>query len=559
MAKFAVPVGIEFFEKLRRNGCYYVDKTELIYELAASKNVDVVLFTRPRRFGKTLTMSMLQSFFDITRDSKDVFEGLAIAKHEEFCNMCMNQYPVLFISFKDAEGLNFEKAYDKLKGSVADLCKGHSYLLKSENVDEDDREIFAKLKSKKADDEEVQKSLLVLTRMMYAHYGKPVILLIDEYDVPLAKAHSAGRRDDYPRMLDVIRGMMGSVLKTNQFLQFAVITGCLRISKESIFTGVNNFKAYGILEGKYSSAFGFTEAEVRKLLEAAGLSGKLDVVKSWYDGYIFGNSEIFCPWDVLNYVDDACDDPEMEPGNYWKNTSGNSIVDEFVGNTDFDVSAKFEKLMNGGSIKQMVTDQLTYGELIEHEDHLWSVLFMTGYLTKTGQTEKGKNVHLRTPNAEIESIFEDSVVSHFKRSMDRNVQKEILDAFWDGDDEKVSKLLSDLLWDTISYHDYHENYYHAFVTGMLVGCGYGVESNQGNGLGRTDIVVTDRKNRRAIIIEAKKAGREEELEKMCLEGKQQIVEKKYIKGLRGYAKIICYGISFFEKTALAKVIDLSLQ
>ena len=316
---------------------------------------------------------------------------------------------------------------------------------------------------------------------------------------------------------------------------------------------------YGILEGKYSSAFGFTEAEVRKLLEAAGLSGKLDVVKSWYDGYIFGNSEIFCPWDVLNYVDDACDDPEMEPGNYWKNTSGNSIVDEFVGNTDFDVSAKFEKLMNGGSIKQMVTDQLTYGELIEHEDHLWSVLFMTGYLTKTGQTEKGKNVHLRIPNAEIESIFEDSVVSHFKRSMDRNVQKEILDAFWDGDDEKVSKLLSDLLWDTISYHDYHENYYHAFVTGMLVGCGYGVESNQGNGLGRTDIVVTDRKNRRAIIIEAKKAGREEELEKMCLEGKQQIVEKKYIKGLRGYAKIICYGISFFEKTALAKVIDLSLQ
>ena len=555
MKKFAVPVGIEFFEKLRRGGCYYVDKTELIYQVVASKNADVVLFTRPRRFGKTLMMSMLQSFFDITRDSRDVFEGLAVTRHEEFCKTWMNQYPVLFISFKDVEGLNFETAYGRLKSCVADVCKIHAYLETSDKVNRYDVEILKKLQRGLADEVQMSSSLLVLTRMLYAHYGRPVILLIDEYEVPLAKAYCAGRQDDYPRMLDAIRGMMGSVLKTNPFLQFAVITGCLRISKESIFTGVNNFKAYGVLEGKYSSAFGFTEVEVRKLLEAAGLSGKLDLVKSWYDGYIFGDSEIFCPWDVLNYVDDACDDPEMEPGNYWKNTSGNSIVDEFVGNTGFQFSVKFEKLMNGGSIKQTITDQLTYGELTEHEDNLWSVLFMTGYLTKTCQAEKGRNVHLRIPNAEISSIFEDSVVSHFKRSMDRNVQKEILEALWDGDDEKVSKLLSDLLWDTISYHDYHENYYHAFVTGMLAGCGYGVESNQENGLGRTDIVITDRRNRRAIIIEAKKAGREEELEKMCLEGKQQIIEKKYMKGLKGYAKII-YGISFFEKTAMARVLEM---
>lgn len=557
MPRFSVPIGIEFFETLRRNGCYYVDKTELIYKIAGNGNTGVTLFTRPRRFGKTLTMSMLQSFFDITRDSRDVFQGLEITKRAEFCKNWMNQYPVLFLSLKDVGGLDYQKAYDILKGRVANLCKEHSYLLASDRVDEDDRAVFSKLKSESVNEYQVSDSLLTLTRMMYAHYGKPVMLLIDEYDVPLAKAYDADQKSKgyYPKMLDLLRGFLGSVLKTNPFLKFAVITGCLRVSKESIFTGVNNFKAYSILDGKFSDAFGFTEIEVKELLEAAKHLDKLELVKSWYDGYIFGNSEIFCPWDVLNYVDDVIDDPKKRPGNYWKNTSGNDIIDAFVGNPDFNVSAKFEALLNGGTIEQTVTDQLAYGELKKKEDNLWSILFMTGYLTKADKADNGARIHLRIPNAEVEGIFEDSVVSHFEENIDVNVQKKVMDALWGGDEVRVSKLVSDLLWDTISYHDYHENYYHAFLTGMLVGCGYEVKSNQENGLGRTDLVITDRKNRRAIIIEAKKAAREEDMEKMCREGKQQIINKKYISGLKGYTQIICYGVSFFEKTALAKLLE----
>ena len=557
MPRFSVPIGIEFFETLRRNGCYYVDKTELIYKIAENCNTGVTLFTRPRRFGKTLTMSMLQSFFDITRDSRDVFQGLEITKRAEFCKNWMNQYPVLFLSLKDVGGLDYQKAYDILKGRVANLCKEHSYLLASDRVDEDDRVVFSKLKSESVNEYQVSDSLLTLTRMMYAHYGKPVILLIDEYDVPLAKAYDADQesKDYYLKMLDLLRGFLGSVLKTNPFLKFAVITGCLRVSKESIFTGVNNFKAYSILDGKFSDAFGFTEIEVKGLLEAAKHLDKLELVKSWYDGYIFGNSEIFCPWDVLNYVDDMIEDPQKRPGNYWKNTSGNDIIDAFVGNPDFNVSTKFEVLLNGGTIEQTITDQLAYGELKKKEDNLWSILFMTGYLTKADKADNGARIHLRIPNAEVEGIFEDSVVSHFEENIDVNVQKEVMDALWGGDEVKVSKLVSDLLWDTISYHDYHENYYHAFLTGMLVGCGYEVKSNQENGLGRTDLVITDRKNRRAIMIEAKQAAREEDMEKMCWEGKQQIINKKYISGLKGYTQIICYGVSFFEKTALAKLLE----
>lgn len=557
MPRFSVPIGIEFFETLRRNGCYYVDKTELIYKIAGNGNTGVTLFTRPRRFGKTLTMSMLQSFFDITRDSRDVFQGLEITKRTEFCKNWMNQYPVLFLSLKDVGGLDYQKAYDILKGRAANLCKEHSYLLASDRVDEDDRAVFSKLKSESVNEYQVSDSLLTLTRMMYAHYGKPVILLIDEYDVPLAKAYDADQESKgyYPRMLDMLRGFLGSVLKTNPFLKFAVITGCLRVSKESIFTGVNNFKAYSILDGKFSDAFGFTEIEVKELLGAAKHLDKLELVKSWYDGYIFGNSEIFCPWDVLNYVDDVIDDPQKRPGNYWKNTSGNDIIDAFVGNPDFNVSAKFEVLLNGGTIEQMITDQLAYGELRKKEDHLWSILFMTGYLTKADKADNGAKIKLRIPNAEVEGIFEDSVASHFEENIDVNVQKEIMDALWGGDEVRVSKLVSDLLWDTISYHDYHENYYHAFLTGMLVGCGYEVKSNQENGLGRTDLVITDRKNRRAIIIEAKKAAREEDMEKMCREGKQQMIDKKYISGLKGYTQIICYAVSFFEKMALAKLLE----
>lgn len=558
MADIQIGVGEEWFEDLRKNHCYYADKTEMIYKMVNDKKTKVTLFTRPRRFGKSLTMSMLQSFFDITRDSRGIFDGLSVTKHESFCKEWMNQYPVLLLTFKDVTGLNFEEAYGMLVSCIADLCKEHSYLADSDNVNSSDKKIFQKLCDEDANAIQIKKSLLILSRMMHAHYQRPVILLMDEYDVPLAKAHESDKESKayYPKMLELIGGLMNSALKTNRFLKFSVITGCLRIVKESIFTGVNNFKTYGLLDLDFCDAFGFTELEVKELLKACNMSDKQDLVKSWYDGYIFGDSEMFCPWDVLNFVDDHKRHPELEPYNYWKNTSGNDIVDEFVDDPKFQVSSKFEALMNGGVIEQTITDQLTYGELKDNENNLWSVLFMAGYLTKSNRAETGSTVHLKIPNAEISSIFEDAVVRHFNNTIDKNVQKEILNALWDRQEDKVTKLITDLLWDTISYHNYHENYYHAFVTGMLVGQGYEVESDQENGLGRTDIVIRDRKNRRAIIIEAKKAEKEDDMVKMCKEGKEQIIKKKYVKGLRGYNEIICYGLSFFEKTAFAMLLDV---
>jgi hypothetical protein len=547
-------VGGENFEELRNSGCYYVDKTELLYELRQdSKNI-VTLFTRPRRFGKTLTMRMMESFFDIRRDSRAVFDGLAIMKHEAFCAEWMNQYPVLFITLKDAEGLNFQGAYGMLKGIISDLCVKHSYLGTSEKVDPDDAERFKRLKSKTASDDEIKGSMLLLSRMMAAHYGKPVILLIDEYDVPLAKANEekeAGERY-YGQMLDVIRGIMGTALKSNDYLKFAVVTGCLRIAKESIFTGVNNFASYSVLDDKFSRYFGFTQPEVDELLKTADLVEKRDTFREWYNGYVFGNEFVYCPWDVVNYTSELLYKRTARPKNYWANTSGNGIIRDFAGHDDFDVTDKFETLMNGGTIVQAISDDLTYDSLHEIEDNLWSVLLMTGYLTKANPEEEGNTVSLRIPNAEITGIFETAVVRLFQERLDRSRQRELMDAFWRGDTDTATELMSDFLFDTISFHDYHEDYYHAFITGIFVGLGYGVKSNHEQGLGRTDITLTDKRNRRALVIEAKKSYSEEQMDKDCDDALDQIAEKKYAEGLKGYRQVECYGISFFQKSALVK-------
>lgn len=559
MSDVRIAVGEEFFDVLRTKGCFYADKTEMIYKITCDTDARVTLFTRPRRFGKTLTMTMLRDFFDINKESSKIFEGLDVSKHSDFCSQYMNQYPVLFCTLKDVMGLEYDKAYGKLVATVANLCKAHLYLLDSKNVNSFDKEIFISLCGEKAGKNQVENAFLTLSRMMHDHFGKPVVILIDEYDVPLAKAHEAdkGAVDYYPKMVDTIRGLMSGALKTNEFLKFAVITGCLRIAKESIFTGVNNFKTYGILDSGFSDSFGLTEQETEKLLNAAGFYDRINVIRQWYDGYIFGDKEMYCPWDVLNYVDDLKNNPNKEPKNYWKDTSSNDIVDEFVENEDFDVADKLENLMNGGTVYQNISDQLTYRNLTDAEDNFWSVLFMTGYLTKADKTEDGSNVYLRIPNKEIASIFKDSIVSHFRANVEPDMREEVMSAIWNEDERKLSKLLTDLLFDTISYFDYHENYYHAFMTGLLVskkGCE--VTSNQENGLGRTDIVIKDRKNRRAVIIETKKSASENVMEKDAKEGRQQIIDKQYIKGLKGYTKIVCYGISFFEKTAVAKLLDM---
>ena len=548
-------VGDESFDEIRKTGLYYVDKTELLYDLAGQTINKVTLFTRPRRFGKTLNMSMMESFFDINRDSRDVFEGLDISKHQIFCSEWMNRYPVLFISFKDVDGLNFESAYGQLQAILADYCKTIISCFENKSIDSADAEIFERLRYQNGSLSDVKGSLKTIMRMMYAVYGKPVILLIDEYDVPLAKASEKNTVQNryYEQMLDVIKGMLSVALKTNEYLKLAVVTGCLRIAKESIFTGTNNFASYSVTDEDFSEYFGFTQEEVNCLLADVGCMDKADIIRKWYDGYVFGNSRVYCPWDVARYVAALMRRDDAEPKNYWRNTSSNGVIRDFVNHSDWGIPDKFETIMNGGTITVTVSDELTYDTLHESEQNLWSILLMTGYLTLADSAVGGQKVALKIPNAEIAGIFEDAVVKLFTDTLDTGRQKELMEAFWDEDIESATKLLSDFLWDTISYHDYHEDYYHAFMAGLFVGLGYSVDSNKESGLGRFDICVKDRKNRRIMIIEVKKADTAHRMNEACDEAIQQILDKGYAKMIEpGYEKTICYGISFFQKSARIK-------
>ena len=546
-------MGDESFEEIRSDGLYYVDKTELLYDLLERSRSKVALFTRPRRFGKTLNMSMMQCFFDITRDSGDLFEGLAVTRHEEFCREWMNQYPVLFISFKDVDGLNFEEAKKMLSSVLARTFLKYADLAENPDVASSDKERFQKILSETKELSILKNSLDTLMRMMNAVYGKPVILLIDEYDVPLAKASEKNTPENryYEQMLDVIRGIMSISLKTNDYLKFAVVTGCLRIAKESIFTGTNNFVSYSVLDEDFSEYFGFTQQEMDQLLTDADCSMQAPIVKEWYDGYLFGDTSVYCPWDVVNYVSRLLRKGVKEPKNYWLHTSSNSVIREFAGR--YEVTNKFETLMNGGAITETITDQLTYDLLRESEQNLWSILLMTGYLTKADPREKGDTVSLKIPNAEIAGVFQETVAGLFKETLDLSRQKALMEALWSGEEETASRMMSDLLWDTISYMDYHENYYHAFLAGLFVGRGYETESNKEAGLGRPDLQLFDRKNRRAMIIEAKKSGSQEQMQTDCEAALEQIRERGYAKGIDpGYRTVLCYGISFFRKTALVK-------
>ena len=548
-------VGDESFDEIRKTGLYYVDKTELLYDLAGQTINKVTLFTRPRRFGKTLNMSMMESFFDINRDSRGVFEGLDISKHQTFCSEWMNRYPVLFISFKDVDGLNFESAYGQLQAILADYCKTIISCFENKSIDSADAEIFERLRYQNGSLSDVKGSLKTIMRMMNAVHGKPVILLIDEYDVPLAKAREKNTAQNryYEQMLDVIKGMLSVALKTNEYLKLAVVTGCLRIAKESIFTGTNNFASYSVTDEDFSEYFGFTQEEVNSLLADVGCTDKTDIIRKWYDGYVFGNSQVYCPWDVARYVAALMRRDDAEPKNYWRNTSSNGVIRDFVNHSDWGIPDKFETIMNGGTITVTVSDELTYDTLHESEQNLWSILLMTGYLTLADSAAGGQKVALKIPNAEIAGIFEDTVVKLFTDTLDSGRQKELMEAFWEEDIESATKLLSDFLWDTISYHDYHEDYYHAFMAGLFVGLGYSVDSNKESGLGRFDIRVKDRKNRRIMIFEVKKADTADRMNAACDEAIQQIVDKGYAKTIEpGYEKIICYGISFFQKSARIK-------
>ena len=547
-------VGSESYEEIIHQNGYFVDKTELMYELAAKTSNKVSLFTRPRRFGKTLMMSMMESFFDIRRDSRKVFDGKNVMNHPEFCSEYMNQFPVIFITFKDVDGKNYDLAYKKLTAVISELCIRLSSVLDSDLCDPADREIFEKMRFKKASEEEVQFALRTLMRMMYAVYGKPVILLIDEYDVPLAKAHTKGYYHD---MLDLIRGIMSTSLKTNDYLKFAVVTGCLRIPKESIFTGVNNFASYSVLEERFAQYFGFTTSEVNELLENFGLMDKAPVIKAWYDGYLFGSTEVYCPWDVISYVSDLLFKRDMEPDVYWENTGSSDAISAFFELENVDISDSFETLLNGGTITETVSTALTYDTAYTNVSNLWSVLLMTGYVTPVSQSrgldaKNRRTVELRIPNTEVAHIFQGVVDEHFNQTVDRSQVTALLNALWKGEVEEAQKILSDLLWLTISYMDYHENFYHAFLAGIFVGGGYKPKSNKERGLGRPDIDLRDKRKRSALIIETKRSETEEQMEYWCDEALRQIKNHEYDLHLDEYEHILRYGIAFYKKKAMIK-------
>lgn len=554
MKLLRIPVGVSDFAEIRRNGYYYVDKSGLIGELLGTTGTKVTLITRPRRFGKTLGMSMLESFFDIQKDNKALFEELEIAKRHELCMEWMNQWPTVFVSFRQVDGLNFNSAYDMLTLVISELYKKHLYLLDSDKVDSFDKEIVKQLIQGTASAKDTKGSLMLLTRLMYQQYGKPVILLIDEYDVPVAKANSNGY---YEEMLDVMKGLM-QALKDNQALCFAVITGCLKIAKESIFTGTNNFISDTITDSRLNEYFGFVQSEVDQILKDADVLDKAESIREWYDGYHFGDFDVYCPWDVMNYLLELQRNPKAKPVSYWKNTSDNAVIRSFIDYAGSNITGKLETLLAGGTIVQRVDENLTYDYLHSSENNLWSMLYLTGYLTKAREEDyNGKladgTVALMIPNAEIKEIFETTVVKWFDDSTKKCDRSTLFDAVWNGDSGNLTKEMNVLLRRTISYHDYKEDFYHAFLAGIFTGAGYMVDSNKEHGEGRSDVVVYDPINSRVAIFEAKYTKSLDKLESECDAALQQIDDRMYAKEYEDdYDQILCYGISFFKKRCMVK-------
>ena len=550
MKNINVPVGISNFEKIRQDGYYYVDKTGLIKDMLKNKIPEVTLITRPRRFGKTLAMSMLASFFDIRRDSKKLFQGLNISKEQQLCNDWMNQYPTLFLSFKDVDGTIFENALGLLQFTIAELCKKHTYLIESDGVDQDDKETFRKLKSMGSNLPELQGSIIMLMNMMQAYYNKPVILLIDEYDVPIAKASSNGY---YKEMLEVMKAMLSTALKDNEALKFAVVTGCLKIAKESVFTGTNNFVSDTISSERYNEYYGFTQKDVDQILQDAQIEEKASDIKEWYDGYRFGEFDVYCPWDVMNYLWDLTNNQNAKPVSYWKNTSDNAIIRSFIDYSGAAIKKKLEILISGGSIRQQIEENLTYDYLHSSEENLWSILYLTGYLTNASEQDTDGTIELKIPNKEIKEIFETTVKKWFEDNAKTIDRKELFDAVWTGNADILTKEIGTLLRMTISYHDYKEDFYHAFLAGIFAGAGYVVESNKEHGEGRSDIVIYDDYEGKVAIFEAKKSQNPEEMKLDCEKAIKQINEKMYANEFEdAYDEILCYGISFFKKRCLVK-------
>ena len=554
MKKLNIPVGISDFAKIRDRKYYYVDKTKLISELLEEETAEVTLITRPRRFGKTMAMSMLSHFFDIRKDSKAMFQGLRISEDRELCEEWMNQWPVLFLTFKDVNGLTFASAKEMLLNRIAEIYNDHSYLLEGPQVRENDRKVFEQLAdevSGNPTDAMLKTSIALLMKLMWGYYGKPVILLLDEYDVPIAKASANGY---YAEMLEIIRGMLSTALKDNDAMRFAVITGCLRIAKESIFTGTNNFVSDTISSAHLNEYFGFTQEEVDQILSDADQTDHAEDVKAWYDGYHFGELDVYCPWDVMNYLRDLRKNPKIKPASYWRNTSDNAIIRSFIDYAGENIHEKMETLLAGGYIIQKIREDLTYDYLHASEENLWSILYSTGYLTQVrGEELPADTAALMIPNAEIRQIFETTVQEWFDDSARKENRTALFDAVWSGDIETLTEEMNELLRKTISYHDYKEDFYHAFLAGIFTGAGYSVDSNRERGEGRSDVVVRNSSKGRVALFEAKYAKTLDGLEASCEAALQQIEDRQYAKDFADdYDDILCYGIAFYKKRCLVK-------
>ena len=560
-AALKLPVGIEDFKEIRRQGFYYIDKTKLIEQLLDNWG-KVNLFTRPRRFGKTLNMSMLRCFFEIGAD-KTLFEGLYISQNEQFCEEYMGRFPVVFLTLKGVEGTTFEEARLSLAELIAAEARRFKFLQESDRLDADDKEMYRELVSLNKEQSpaasvKLRFSLKNLSELLYKHYGRKTIVLIDEYDVPLDKAFHDGY---YREMVSLIRGLLGETLKTNDFLQFAVLTGCLRVSKESIFTGLNNFKILSITDVRFDEQFGFTEDEVKKLLLAYHLESHLPEMKEWYDGYHFGDADIYCPWDVINHVDLLCKDSKAEPKCYWINSSGNSLVKHFITRANKTTRDEIERLIAGEPIEKSVRLELTYDEIDNSIDNIWSVLFTTGYLTQVGVTEQGA-YKLVIPNKEVREVYKLQIQDWFDKKLRDNTEQ--LTAFWnsieEGKTEAIEQYLNRTLSNSISVFDTKapekESSCHTLLVGLLTGnTDWVVRSNVEAGDGFADIIVEPEDPDAGIIFELKYSKEANGLEKACEKAIEQIKSRRYSEYLKndGRHNMTFYGIAFYKKRCKAVI------
>ena len=555
------PIGCEDFEKMRSDRFYYVDKTGLIEQLLDNRT-EVTLFTRPRRFGKSLNMSMLKHFFEAGSDPA-LFDGLAITKRQDLCEQYMGKYPVIFLSLKRMDGKDFDTAYAGLCSEIQREANRLSFLLNSDALDSDKKALLKQFMTKSVSEDDMRDCIYSLSHFLEKHYGQKAIILIDEYDVPLDKAYVG---DYYDEMVDLMRAVLGSALKSNTSLQFAVLTGCLRVSKESIFTGLNNFRVCGISDLKYTEYFGFTEPEVRKMFDDYEYEDRLEDAKKWYDGYHFGDQEIFCPWDVLNFCADLDGDHNMFPKNYWVNTSSNDIVRDLIKKADDAyLQNDIERLIEGETITKRIGENITYRDIDKNVNNLWSLLYMTGYLTTTKPPvydSDGAVYTLRTPNLEIRQIYKNQVLEWFEERVyeESKVERESLERFYtafeEGDEQTVEDILNDRLLTTVSFYDKGERFYHGITYLLLKLCNmWGAFSNRETGNGRSDIQIQGNRRKFGAVVELKYADGYDNLEEKCAEAIKQINDNEYTKDLRAIhvKRVLVYGIAFYKKECKVKV------